>query len=204
MRHAVALINGPAVFQHFKHEVGIHRVQRIPVTEKAGRIHTSTISVTALPQPTDIEVNIDRKDLKIETKRSTGAGGQHVNTTDSAVRITHLPSGISVECQVDRSQIKNRKLAMARLNALLYQKELDSQVAEILATKKSQVRTKNRNEKIRTYNYNQDRITDHRLTGSNIHNLEVFFEGGESLDQLIKKIEEQEKIETLLNIINKK
>lgn len=127
-----------------------------------------------------------------------------MNTTDSAVRVTHLPSGISVECQVDRSQIKNRKLAMARLTALLYQKKMDSQVSETLATKKSQVRTKNRNEKIRTYNYNQDRITDHRLTGFNIHNLEGFFEGGEYLDRLIKKLAEQENIENLLNIVNKK
>ncbi|KAJ8915653.1 hypothetical protein NQ315_003437 [Exocentrus adspersus] len=202
VRRAVALISGPSVFHYFKHEVGIHRVQRTPVTEKTGRVHTSTASVTALPQPTDIQININPKDLKIETKRSTGAGGQHVNTTDSAVRITHLPTGTVVDCQVDRSQIKNRKIAMARLNAILFEKELNNQIAESQATRKSQVRSKNRNEKIRTYNYNQNRITDHRLSGYNIHNLESFFEGGEPLDKLIRNLEKQHKIEGLLDIIS--
>ncbi|CAH1183180.1 unnamed protein product [Phaedon cochleariae] len=181
LRYASALINGPSVFSYFKHEAGIHRVQRIPTTEKAGRLHTSTVSVIALPQPHDIEVNINPGDLKIETKRSTGAGGQHVNTTDSAVRIVHLPTGIAVECQVDRSQIKNRKMAMARLNALLYQRKLEAQTAESDAARKSQVRTRNWNEKIRTYNFSQDRITDHRL-GVSVHNLKVFLEGGEPLE----------------------
>ncbi|KAJ8968714.1 hypothetical protein NQ314_002169 [Rhamnusium bicolor] len=201
IRHATALIDGNSVFRYFKHEAGIHRVQRTPSTEKSGRIHTSTVSVVALPQPTDIEVNISPKDLKIETKRSTGAGGQHVNTTDSAVRIVHLPTGIAVECQVDRSQIKNRKFAMARLTALLYQRELDNQNQKTEMVRKSQVRTRNRNEKIRTYNYNQDRITDHRIQGANIHNLKVFLDGGEQLDNLIKKLDEQDKLDNLLNII---
>ncbi|XP_023028249.2 mitochondrial translation release factor 1 isoform X2 [Leptinotarsa decemlineata] len=200
IRYATALINGPSVYRYIKHEAGVHRVQRTPATEKAGRVHTSTASVIALPQPTDIEVSINPNDLKIETKRSTGAGGQHVNTTDSAVRIVHLPTGVAVECQVDRSQIKNKKMAMARLKAILYQKKLDAQNADIEATRKSQVRTKNRNEKIRTYNFNQDRITDHRI-GANLHNMKVFFLGGEPLDNLIQELDEHYCVENLLSIV---
>ncbi|KAG5878664.1 hypothetical protein JTB14_015597 [Gonioctena quinquepunctata] len=200
IRYASALLNGPSVFRFIKHEAGVHRVQRTPATEKSGRIHTSTVSVIVLPQPSDIEVNINPNDLKIETKRSTGAGGQHVNTTDSAVRIVHLPTGLAVECQVDRSQIKNRKLAMAKLKALLYQRKLDAQNEEIETTRKSQVRTRNRNEKIRTYNFSQDRITDHRI-GATVHNLKVFFEGGEPLDSLIQQLDEHESVENLLNIV---
>lgn len=202
IRHASAFISGPFVFRYFKHEAGVHRVQRVPATEKAGRIHTSTVSVTALPQPEEIDVKINSQDLRIETKRASGAGGQHVNTTDSAVRITHLPTGLSVECQVDRSQIKNRQIAMQKLKALLYEKQLTSQVAKAEATKKSQVRSNFRNEKIRTYNFSQDRITDHRLQGCNYHNLEVFLEGGEGLDSLINKLNEAERTEMLLDEVN--
>ncbi|XP_057668121.1 peptide chain release factor 1-like, mitochondrial [Diorhabda carinulata] len=201
IRFASALVNGDSVFRYFKHEAGVHRVQRTPTTEKGGRIHTSTISVIALPQPSDIDININPSDLKIETKRASGAGGQHVNKTESAVRIVHLPSGISVECQVDRSQIKNRKLAMAKLRAILYQREVDMQSNKIEAAKKSQVKTRNRNEKIRTYNFNQDRITDHRL-GINVHNLKVFFEGGAPLDNLINELENHHAVNNLLNIVN--
>ncbi|CAG9827230.1 unnamed protein product [Diabrotica balteata] len=200
IRYASALVTGPSVYRYFKHEAGVHRVQRTPATEKGGRIHTSTISVIALPQPSDIEVNINPNDLKIETKRSSGAGGQHVNKTESAVRIVHLPTGIAVECQVDRSQIKNRKLAMAKLSAILYQRQVEAQSSQIEAAKKSQVNTRNRNEKIRTYNFNQDRITDHRL-GINVHNLKVFLEGGEPLDNLIQKLDEQYSLSNLLNLV---
>ncbi|XP_050307121.1 peptide chain release factor 1-like, mitochondrial [Anthonomus grandis grandis] len=203
LRHASILINGSESYKYFKHEGGVHRVQRVPATEKSGRIHTSTVSVIALPQPSEIDVHIDPKDLKIETKRATGAGGQHVNTTDSAVRIVHLPTNTAVECQVDRSQIKNRKMAMARLRALLYEKEMDSQMAHITATRKSQVRTRNRNEKIRTYNYNQDRITDHRLQGVHYHNLKAFMESGDVLGELIDKLERQSRINRLLEIVEK-
>ncbi|KAL1494278.1 hypothetical protein ABEB36_009902 [Hypothenemus hampei] len=203
LRHASILIEGPEVFKYFKYEGGVHRVQRIPATEKAGRIHTSTVTVIALPQPTEIDIQIEPKDLKIETKRSTGAGGQHVNTTDSAVRITHIPTNISVECQEDRSQIKNRKFAMTRLRALLYQRELDKQTAQIIATRKSQVKSSNRNEKIRTYNYNQDRITDHRLHGVHCHNLKRFMKEGQDLENLILQIDRQFKINYLNEMINK-
>lgn len=203
IRRAVALINGTESFRHLKHEAGVHRVQRIPQTEKSGRIHTSTVSVFCLPQPTEIDIKVDPKDLKIETKRSSGAGGQHVNTTDSCVRITHLPTNITVECQVDRSQIKNRKMALARLNAMLYQKELELQMEGVQATRKGQVRSNFRNEKIRTYNFCQDRITDHRLTqNGTLHNLEGFLDGGQSLDNLINYLDYDYKLNELLKIVN--
>ncbi|RZC31760.1 peptide chain release factor 1-like, mitochondrial, partial [Asbolus verrucosus] len=200
IRHGSVLINGHQAFRYFKHEAGVHRVQRIPATEKAGRIHTSTVSVVALPQPTDIQISIDNKDLRIETKRASGAGGQHVNTTDSAVRITHLPTGLNVECQVDRSQIKNKQIAMTKLRALLYQKELEHQTMKSEAARKSQVKSNFRNEKIRTYNFPQDRITDHRLEGGNVHNLKGFLQGNGALEDLINKLDSHFKIETLLNI----
>lgn len=202
VRHASAIISGDLVFRYFKYEAGVHRVQRIPATEKSGRIHTSTASVAALPQPDDIEITINSGDLKIETKRASGAGGQHVNTTDSAVRIVHVPTGIAVECQVDRSQIKNKSIAMQKLKALLYQKELESQTAHIEATRKSQIRSNFRNEKIRTYNFGQDRITDHRIQGCNFHNLKSFLTGGESLENLIDKLYNNDRIEQLLNNVN--
>ncbi|KAL3281600.1 hypothetical protein HHI36_004807 [Cryptolaemus montrouzieri] len=202
LRHGTLLISGDSVFRMFKYEAGVHRVQRIPSTEKSGRMHTSTVSVLALPQPTDIQINIHSKDLKIETKRASGAGGQHVNTTDSAVRITHIPSGVSVECQVDRSQIKNKRIAMTKLRTLLYKRELDSKVAEIDATRKNQVRSNFRNEKIRTYNFSQDRITDHRIRGS-IHNLKGFLEGSASLEHLITNLDKNDRLAKLLEIINK-
>ncbi|KAF5275591.1 hypothetical protein FQA39_LY06703 [Lamprigera yunnana] len=200
VRHASALVNGEKAFQHFKYEAGVHRVQRIPATEKSGRIHTSTVSVLALPQPTEIEIVIENKDLRIETKRASGAGGQHVNTTDSAVRITHIPTNISVECQVDRSQLRNKSIAMQRLRALLYERKLKAQMDTIGNIKKNQVRTNFRNEKIRTYNFSQDRITDHRISG-NIHNIKVFFEGGFPLENLINKLHHNARIEHLLNIV---
>lgn len=153
-----------------------------------------------MPQPTDIEVNIKPGDLRIETKRASGAGGQHVNKTESAIRMVHLPTGIAVECQVDRSQIKNRKLALAKLRAILFQKEIEAQYNSIEAVKKNQVKTRNRNEKIRTYNFNQDRITDHRL-GLNVHNLKMFMEGGRPLENLIEKLDEHYLTENLLSIV---
>lgn len=202
IRHGSILVSGKDVFKYLQHEAGVHRVQRIPATEKSGRIHTSTASVLALPQPSDIEINLENKDLRIETKRASGAGGQHVNTTDSAVRITHLPTGISVECQVDRSQIKNREFALRRLRAKLYDMQIQKQEDDTLKTRKSQVRSNLRNEKIRTYNFSQDRITDHRLQSGNIHNLKYFMKGNEMLDSLIDKLHRQYRADNLLNIVN--
>lgn len=202
IRHGSILINGNGVFKYLQHEAGVHRVQRIPTTEKSGRVHTSTASVLALPQPNDIEVKLENKDLRIETKRASGAGGQHVNTTDSAVRITHLPTGISVECQMDRSQIKNREIALQRLRAKLYDLQLQKQEEEIVKTKKSQVKSNFRNEKIRTYNFSQDRITDHRLQSANVHNLKYFMEGNEVLESLINKLHYQHRVNNFLMVIN--
>ncbi|KAB0797931.1 hypothetical protein PPYR_08924 [Photinus pyralis] len=203
IRHASALINGDKVLQYLKYEAGVHRVQRIPATEKAGRIHTSTVSVLVLPQPTEIQIIINPKDLRIETKRASGAGGQHVNTTDSAVRITHLPTGLSTECQVDRSQHKNKTIALQRLRALLYDKQLQSQLNKMENTKKMQVRSNFRNEKIRTYNFNQDRISDHRLQGCNIHNLKAFLCGGALLENLIIRLHNAIRIEILLDTVKR-
>lgn len=201
IRGATALINGSSSFQYLRHEAGIHRVQRIPATERGGRVHTSTISVIVLPQPSEIEISIDPRDLKIELKRASGAGGQHVNRTESAVRMVHLPTGVSVECQEDRSQIKNRRTALAKLSAILYKQKLEAQQNEETAFRKSQVKTRNRNEKIRTYNFKDDRVTDHRL-GVNIYNLETFFEGEEALDSLIQQLDEKFKLDSLLNLVN--
>lgn len=201
IRGATLIVNGGAAFKYLRHEAGIHRVQRIPATERSGRIHTSTISVIVLPTPSEIEINIDQKDLKIEVKRASGAGGQHVNKTESAVRMVHLPTGISVECQESRSQIKNRQIAMAKLSALLYQQKITEQQAEETASRKSQVKTRNRNEKIRTYNFKDDRVTDHRL-GVNCYNLKSFFQGEEDLDNLIQQLDEKYKLDMLLNIVN--
>lgn len=201
IRGATLIVNGGAAFKYLRHEAGIHRVQRIPATERSGRIHTSTISVIVLPTPSEIEINIDQKDLKIEVKRASGAGGQHVNKTESAVRMVHLPTGISVECQESRSQIKNRQIAMTKLSALLYQQKIAAQQAEEAASRKSQVKTRNRNEKIRTYNFKDDRVTDHRL-GVNYYNLKGFFQGEEDLDNLIQQLDEKYKLDMLLNIVN--
>lgn len=206
IRHVSIFINGEDVFKYFKHEGGVHRVQRIPATEKSGRVHTSTVSVVALPQPKDMDVVIHEKDLRIDTMRASGAGGQHVNTTDSAVRIVHLPTNTIVECQVNRSQIKNRQIAMQKLKALLYEKQLNEQISETTATRKSQVKSNFRNEKIRTYNFSQDRITDHRLQGCSFHNIDVFLEGGEQLDNLINKLQityRSKEIMDMLTSVNK-
>lgn len=203
LRHATASIGGLEVYKYLKFEGGVHRVQRVPKTEKQGRIHTSTMTVAILPQPNEINLKIIPKDLRIETKRASGAGGQHVNTTDSAVRIVHIPTGVVSECQQERSQIKNKEKAMQVLRAKLYSMKLDEETSKRHNARKIQIGTKGRSEKIRTYNFPQDRITDHRINKS-LHDIEGFLLGEELLDEMIQSLREYANYESLIEVISQK
>ena len=174
----IALITGENVYAKMKYEIGVHRVQRVPVTESQGRVHTSAVSIAVLPEREEVEIEINQQDLRIDTYRSQGAGGQHVNTTDSAIRITHIPTGIVVTCQEERSQIKNRAKAMKYLNSKLYDTELEKQASEESEKRKSMVGSGDRSERIRTYNYPQDRMTDHRVKLT-LYNLEEMMRAGD-------------------------
>jgi peptide chain release factor 1 len=190
-KEAVANVTGAGVFAKLKFESGVHRVQRVPVTESGGRIHTSAATVAVLPEPTEVDVQIDDKDLRIDIYRSSGAGGQHVNTTDSAVRITHLPSGIVVTCQDERSQHKNKAKAMQVLRARLYEMMRQEAHGEEAAARKAMVGSGDRSERIRTYNFPQGRVTDHRINLT-LHKLPEVIEGtalGEVIDALIAEDE---------------
>ncbi|MDN5318648.1 MAG: peptide chain release factor 1 [Thermovirga sp.] len=196
-KEVVFRIDGVGAYSQLKYESGVHRVQRVPVTESSGRIHTSTATVAVLPEAEDVDVEIREEDLKIDTYRASGAGGQHVNMTDSAVRITHLPTGIVVTCQDERSQIKNRAKAMKLLRAKLLDNEIQKQTAELAAERKGQIGTGDRSERIRTYNFPQNRVTDHRI-GLTLYKLDQMLDG--DLDEMISALiiaDQSEKLKAL-------
>lgn len=185
-KEIIALIEGKGVFSRLKYESGVHRVQRVPVTESAGRIHTSAVTVAILPEADEVEVEINPNDLRIDVFRSSGPGGQSVNTTDSAVRITHLPTGIVVTCQDEKSQHKNKAKALQVLRARLWDKLMEEQRAQISEERKSQVGSGDRSERVRTYNFPQNRVTDHRL-GLTLHRLDSILDG--DLNELIDALQ---------------
>lgn len=186
IKEVIFMLKGKGAYSRLKYESGVHRVQRIPSTESGGRIHTSTATVAVLPEVDDVEVEINQNDLRVDVFRSSGNGGQSVNTTDSAVRITHLPTGMVVTCQDEKSQLKNKEKAMKVLKARLYDTVIAEQNAEIAEARKSQVGTGERSEKIRTYNYPQSRVTDHRINLT-LYKLSQFLDGeiDEVIDALI-------------------
>ena len=188
------MVTGKGVYSRLKFESGVHRVQRVPETEASGRIHTSTATVAVLPVVEDVQININPADIKLEVFRSSGAGGQHVNKTSSAVRLIHIPTGIVAECQTERSQTQNREYAMKLLQSRLYEKEKQERDAKLANERKSQVGSGDRSEKIRTYNYPQGRITDHRI-GLSIYQMENFLNG--DLDEMIDNLTAADRAEKL-------
>ena len=188
------MITGKGVYSRLKFESGVHRVQRVPDTESSGRIHTSTATVAVLPVVEDVEIEINPADIKMEVFRASGAGGQHVNKTSSAVRLIHVPTGMVAECQTERSQVQNREYAMRLLKSRLYEKEKAEQDAKLANERKSQVGSGDRSEKIRTYNYPQGRITDHRI-GMSIFQFENFLNG--DIDELIDSLTAADRAEKL-------
>ena len=188
------MISGKGAYSRLKFESGVHRVQRVPDTEASGRIHTSTATVAVLPEVEDVDIEINPADIKMEVYRSSGAGGQHVNKTSSAVRLIHIPTGMVAECQTERSQVQNREYAMRMLRSRLYEKERQERDAKLASERKSQVGSGDRSEKIRTYNYPQGRITDHRI-GLSIYQIEDFLNG--NLDEMIDNLIAADRAERL-------
>jgi len=195
-KEIVFSIEGRGAYSRFKYESGVHRVQRVPVTESSGRIHTSTVTVAVLPEAEAVEVDINPNDLRIDTFRASGAGGQHINKTDSAIRITHLPTGLVVQCQDQRSQYKNKDKAMAVLMSRLKEQASSRQQGEIASERKSQVGTGDRSERIRTYNYHQGRVSDHRI-GLTLYRLEEILAG--DFDEIINALAAADKLDQMMN-----
>src|SRR5688500_16814837 len=197
LKDIILFVQGRGAWSRLKFERGVHRVQRVPVTESSGRIHTSTVTVAVLPEAEDVDVRVEEKDLRVDVYRSSGPGGQGVNTTDSAVRITHLPTGLVVTCQDERSQIKNRAKAMRVLKARLLERAQEEQQAAIAADRRSQVGTGERSERIRTYNFAQNRVTDHRV-GITLHRLPEVLDG--DIDELVQALAAAEQAERLQRV----
>lgn len=196
VKECSVLVEGEGAFSRLKFESGVHRVQRVPETESGGRIHTSAATVAVLPEAEDVELEIDPKELQIDTYRSSGAGGQHVNKTESAIRITHLPTGLVVECQDERSQYKNKDKAMKVLRSRLLEMEREKQDAATAAARKSQIGSGDRSERIRTYNFPQGRVTDHRI-GLTLYKIDAIMDG--ALDEIIDALVTADQAEKLKN-----
>ena len=199
IKEVVFMIKGSGAYSKLKYESGVHRVQRVPDTESSGRIHTSTATVAVLPEVDDVDIEINEKDLKIDVFRASGNGGQCVNTTDSAVRMTHIPTGLVVSCQDEKSQLKNKEKALKILRARLYEQAEAERAAGIAEDRKSQVGTGDRSERIRTYNYPQGRVTDHRI-GLTLYKLESFLDG--DLDEVINALITADQAEKMKNMGN--